>query len=119
MANLPIVFRPEHQYLIVVNERLQVIGGLFYRFVESNHVHLEKIVVDNRYRKKGVSNGLMLEFFNRLKNQDVKVATVGFLRPEFFYKFGFKIEHSYGNMVKRLAEDPGTGGVSSLIEESH
>ena len=119
MANLPIVFRPEHQYLIVVNERLQVIGGLFYRFVESNHVHLEKIVVDNRYRKKGVSNGLMLEFFNRLKNQEVKVATVGFLRPEFFYKFGFKIEHSYGNMVKRLAEEPVTNEVSPPNKESH
>ncbi|MCH7675661.1 GNAT family N-acetyltransferase [candidate division KSB1 bacterium] len=104
MANLPIEFRPEHQYLIVVNERLQVIGGIFYRFIEPQNVHLEKIVVDNRYRKKGVSNGLMQEFFNRLKNQEVKIVTVGFLRPEFFYRFGFKIEHSYGNMVKRLIE---------------
>ena len=84
MANLPIEFRPEHQYLIVVSERLQVIGGIFYRFIEPQNVHLEQIVVDNRYRKKGVSNGLMQEFLNRLKNQEVKIITVGFFASGVF-----------------------------------
>lgn len=105
MANLPIEFRPEHQYLIIFNERTRVIGGIFYRFVEAHHVHLEKIVIEERYREKGVSSGLMQEFFSRLKSQDIEIVTVGFLRPEFFYKFGFKIEHSYGNMVKKLTDD--------------
>ncbi|MFQ5676321.1 MAG: GNAT family N-acetyltransferase, partial [bacterium] len=114
MANLAIEFRPEHQYLVVLNDRLQVIGGIFYRFVQPRHVHLEKIVVDRKYRKKGVSNGLMQEFFNRLKIQDVQIVTVGFLRPEFFYKYGFRIEHSYGNMVKKLEESDTPGVVATL-----
>ena len=58
IANLPVQFLPEHKYLVVVNERAQVICGLFCRHTETHQVHLEKIVVDQRQRKKGVSDGL-------------------------------------------------------------
>ncbi|MFQ5639130.1 MAG: GNAT family N-acetyltransferase [bacterium] len=102
IAKLPVDFLPEHQYLVVLNERLHVIAGLFYRFIKNDHVHMEKIVVDERYRKKGISEGLLNEFFNRLQSLGVGIVTVGFLRPQFFYRFGFQLDRSYGNMVKKL-----------------
>jgi N-acetylglutamate synthase-like GNAT family acetyltransferase len=101
-ASLPVEFRPEHQFLVMLNEHVQVIGGLFYRQTDPECVHLEKVVVDERYRKKGLSEGLLHEFFNRLISQGVKNVTVGFLRPQYFYRFGFKIDERYGNMVKEL-----------------
>jgi long-subunit acyl-CoA synthetase (AMP-forming)/predicted GNAT family acetyltransferase len=101
-ANLPVEFLPEHQFLVILDDRLQVIGGLFYRRVDAQTVHFEKIVVAERHRKKGVSDGLMREFFNRLRSQNVRIVTVGFLRPEYFYKFGFRIENHYGGLVKKL-----------------
>lgn len=116
-ANLPIDFQPEHHYLVVLNERAHVIGGLFYRYVNQHHVHMEKIVVDERFRRKGISEGLLKEFFKRLRSEEVKIVTVGFLRPEFFYRFGFNIDHQFGNMVKKLDEPEPEEISDELLEE--
>jgi N-acetylglutamate synthase-like GNAT family acetyltransferase len=50
-----------------------------------------------------VSEGLMTEFFNRAKGEGVKFITTGFFRPEYFYKFGFKIAPKYSGLVKELS----------------
>jgi long-subunit acyl-CoA synthetase (AMP-forming)/N-acetylglutamate synthase-like GNAT family acetyltransferase len=108
-AKLDVRFRPEHQYLVAINERQQIIGGIFYDVEpQARSAHLEKIVVGERYRKKRVADGLMHEFFNRLRAQGMKTVTTGFFRPEYFYAYGFAIEKRYAGLVKNLAE--GTKG---------
>ena len=101
-ANLNVNFRPEHQYLVAVSERGFIIGGIFYYRNDEDTVHMEKIVVSNRYRRKGISEGLMNELFNRQKSDNTKFITTGFFRPEYFYRFGFKIERKYSGLVKEL-----------------
>ncbi len=101
-ANLQVHFRPEHQFLVALSERGYLIGGLFYVQKNEEAVHMEKIVVANPYRRKGISEGLMNEFFNRLIVEKVKYVTTGFFRPEYFYRFGFKIEKKYSGLVKIL-----------------
>ena len=94
---------PEHQYLVAVNERGVLIGGIFYEIEdEGRRAHLEKIVVAERYRKKGVADGLMNEFFNRMRAAGAVTVTTGFFRPEYFYAYGFKIEKRYAGLVKEL-----------------
>ncbi|GBD89751.1 long-chain-fatty-acid--CoA ligase FadD15 [bacterium BMS3Abin04] len=101
-ANLQVHFRPEHQFLVALSEREYIIGGLFYIQTDKKTVHMEKIVVADPYRRKGISDGLMNEFFNRLRDEKIKFVTTGFFRPEYFYKFGFKIERKYSGLVKKL-----------------
>ncbi|NLT51704.1 MAG: GNAT family N-acetyltransferase [Ignavibacteria bacterium] len=101
-SNLIIQFRPEHQFLVAISERGYIIGGLYYFIVDSHVVHIEKIVVANKYRKKGISEKLMSEFFNRMKDEHFDTITTGFFRPEYFYRFGFKIEKKYSGLVKNL-----------------
>lgn len=101
-ANLSVNFRPEHQFLVAVSERGFIIGGIFYYRSDADTIHMEKIVVSNRYRRKGISEGLMNELFNRVKSENVKFITTGFFRPEYFYRFGFKIERKYSGLVKQL-----------------
>ncbi len=60
------------------------------------------IVVSDRYRRKGISESLMNEFFNRMKSEQAKFVTTGFFRPEYFYRFGFKIERKYSGLEKEL-----------------
>ncbi|MCH9006961.1 AMP-binding protein [candidate division KSB1 bacterium] len=115
-ANLPVEFTAEHQFLVVLNERSLVIGGLFYELAESGQAHIEKVVVDQHNRKKGVSDSLLKEFFSRLRTQGIKIVTVGFLRAEYFYKFGFQIDHRYGNLVKRLDSEPVTDAIDDFLE---
>jgi len=102
-AKLDVRFRAEHQYLIAVNDRGILIGGIFYELEdEGRGAHLEKIVVAERLRKKGVADGLMKEFFNRVRGAGATTVTTGFFRPEYFYGYGFKLEKRYAGLVKEL-----------------
>ncbi len=101
-ANLPVSFAPEHRFLVAVSERGFVIGGLFYQVLDEQTVYMEKIVVSSHLRRKGISDGLMNEFFNRLRDEKYENVTTGFFRPEYFYRFGFKVERRYAGLVKKL-----------------
>jgi long-subunit acyl-CoA synthetase (AMP-forming)/GNAT superfamily N-acetyltransferase len=101
-SNLMVHFRPEHQFLVALSERGYIIGGLFYNRLDDYAVYMDKIVVADRYRRKGISEALMNELFNRLKSNHIKFVTTGFFRPEYFYKFDFKIERKYSGLVKDL-----------------
>lgn len=101
-SNLPVNFKPEHEYLVAVSERGFILGGLFFYMHSENLVHMEKIVISNRYRRKGISDRLMNEFFDRLKSQNIHFITTGFFRPEYFYKFGFKVAKKYSGLVKEV-----------------
>jgi long-chain acyl-CoA synthetase len=106
-AKLDVVFRPEHRYLVAINDREQIIGGIYYEFEEGGaSAHLEKIVVAEAYRRKGVADGLMNDFFNRLRTLGVETVTTGFFRPGYFYGYGFRIERRYAGLVKDLSEQP-------------
>lgn len=106
-AKLDVRFGPEHRYLVAINDREQIIGGIYYTVEESGaSAHLEKIVVAEPYRRKGVAGGLMRELFNRLRAAGIKTLTTGFFRPEYFYSYGFKIERRYAGLVKELEEEP-------------
>jgi predicted GNAT family acetyltransferase len=104
-ANLLVNFRPEHQFLVAVSERGFIIGGLFYTQMNETTIHMDKIVVSNRYRRKEISEGLMNEFSKRLKNEGYKYLTTGFFRPEYFYRFGFSVERKYTGLVKDLSNE--------------
>jgi len=101
-SDLDVHFRPEHRFLVAISERGFIIGGLFYKYVDDKTVYMEKIVVSNRYRRKGISDALMNELFNRMRSEHIKFVTTGFFRPEYFYKFGFKVEKKYSGLVKEL-----------------
>jgi len=101
-SSLTVNFKPEHKFLVALSERGFIIGGLYYSQMDETTAHMEKIVVSNRYRRKGISEAIMNELFNRLKAEHFKFVTTGFFRPEYFYKFGFKIEKKYSGLVKEL-----------------
>jgi len=103
-ASMPVNFRPEDRFLVAISERGHIIGGLFYSHTDEKTVYMDKIVVSNRYRRKGISDGLMNDFFNRMRGEKVDFVTTGFFRPEYFYRFGFKIEKKYSGLAKDLRE---------------
>ena len=101
-ANLQVTFKPDHNFIVAISDRGFIIGGLFYSYSDEDVVHMEKIVVSNRFRRKGVSEIIMYEFFNRMIDEGFKFVTTGFFRPEYFYRFDFKIEKKYSGLVKEL-----------------
>ncbi len=101
-AGLTVAFRPEHRFLLVLDEGENVAGGLFYRPIRRERVHMEKIVVGPRHRGRGVGEKLMESFLQRMRDDGRTSVTTGFFRAHYFYRFGFRLERGFAGLVKDL-----------------
>jgi long-chain acyl-CoA synthetase len=110
-ARLGVQFRPEHRYLVAVNDRGALLGGLFYEVQpEARTAHMDKVVVGERFQGRGIAASLLEELMNRLRTAGIETVTTGFFRPQFFYRFGFTVERRYAGLVRRLDEPEGPAG---------
>ncbi len=110
-AKLQVQFRPEHRFLVALNDRGNIIGGLFYEEEpESQSAHMEKIVVANGNQGRGIAGALLEELRNRLRTAGYTSLTTGFFRPQFFYRMGFTVEKRYAGLYQSLVEEKEVGG---------
>jgi long-chain acyl-CoA synthetase len=109
-AKLQVQFRPEHRFLVALNERGTIVGGLFYEAdPESQTAHMEKIVVSNAFQGHGIAGALIGELRNRLRTAGYASLTTGFFRPQFFYRMGFTVEKRYAGLYQSLVENTEMG----------
>lgn len=101
-ASLQVSFSSEHEFLVAIDPLDRVIGGLYYRELGDQRVHMEKIVVQRQHRRKGVSDGLMQDFLRRLTSRGMTGVLTGFFRPEYMQRFGFKLEPRFEGMYREL-----------------
>ena len=71
---------------------------------EAKTAHMDKIVVSDRFQRKGVAGALMEELSNRLRTAGYRSLTTGFFRPQFFYRYGFTVEKNYAGLVRSLVD---------------
>jgi long-subunit acyl-CoA synthetase (AMP-forming)/GNAT superfamily N-acetyltransferase len=105
-AKLQVQFRPEHRFLVAISERGNLIGGLFYEEQpEASSAHMDKIVVADGFKGRGIAGALIEELRNRLRTAGCRSLTTGFFRPQFFYSMGFTVERRYAGLVQSLVEN--------------
>jgi GNAT superfamily N-acetyltransferase len=105
-AKLPVQFRPDHRFLVAISDRGHLLGGLFYEIQpEAQTAHMDKVVVNESARSKGVAGHLIEELANRLRAENYRWLTTGFFRPQFFYRYGFTVERRYAGLVRSLEEE--------------
>jgi long-subunit acyl-CoA synthetase (AMP-forming) len=108
-ANLPVTFTTEHEFLLCLDAKETPIGGLFYGWLGPGRVHLEKLVVARRHRAKGVADGLVREFFRRLRARGVTRVDTGYFQPEYLRRHGFRTDPTSGGLVCDLDPAPVQG----------
>jgi long-chain acyl-CoA synthetase len=64
---------------------------------------MDKIVVAERFRRKGIAGALLEELCKRLATSGCESVTTGFFRPQLFYGHGFRVERRYAGLVRRLS----------------
>jgi predicted GNAT family acetyltransferase len=104
-SNLQVTFSAEHEFLLCLDPRDTVIGGLYYRQVGPDRVNMEKVMVARKHRGKGVSDGLMRVFIRRLRARGVKRLETGFFQPDYLRRFGFRTDPTSGGLVRDLQVD--------------
>ena len=100
---LSVTFTSAHEFLLAFNSRNRLVGGLYWKSMKNDRIHLEWVIIRKKYQKIELSKRIMTDFFKRMKHEEIELITVGFYAQEFFSKYGFKIEKQHGGMVKRLS----------------
>ncbi len=95
-------FTAEHEFLFAFNSRNRLVGGLYWKNMEKDRIHLEWVAVREKYQKIALSKRLMADFYKRMKHRGIMAITVGFYVEKFFFRQGFKIDKRYGGLVKKL-----------------
>ena len=95
-------FTAEHEFLFAFNNRNRLVGGLYWKNMEKDRIHLEWVAVRQKYQKIALSKRLMTDFYKRMKHRGIQIITVGFYVEKFFFRQGFIIDKRYGGLVKKL-----------------
>jgi hypothetical protein len=90
-ARLEVQFESNHEFLLIITKKDQMVGGVFWKKTGSGIAHLEKIVIAPPYQKNHLSIRLIEE-----------LLTVGFFQSGLFYRLGFEIDQKFGGLVKKL-----------------
>lgn len=101
-SNLHVTFHAHHEFLLVINLRGHVVGGVFWKPLNATTAYLERVVIARHFRKRNLSALLLEELFNRLREGGFTHLTVGFFQAELFYHHGFQIDEKFGGLVKAL-----------------
>jgi len=96
-------FQQNHDFLFIVNQNNHLVGGIYWKEVNSQTAYIEKIVIKPPYRNRLLSKQLLNELFSRLQNRRFDYVTVGFFQAGLFYKYDFKIDKKFGGLVKSLS----------------
>ena len=100
--DLTVQFGEDHDFLIVFSANKALVGGVFWKMIDKNTAHLEKIAIHKKFAKNGLGDLLMNEMIHRVKKSGVTYLTVGLMETEFFQRFGFKEDESISEYVKEL-----------------
>jgi len=101
-SSLNSTFTSEHDFLLAFNNRNRIAGGLYWKNIDYETVHLEWVAIKDKYQKISLSKRLMSDFFKRKKHQGIKIITVGFYAETFFAKHGFKIDKRFAGLVRKI-----------------
>jgi long-subunit acyl-CoA synthetase (AMP-forming)/predicted GNAT family acetyltransferase len=105
-SNLHVTFTAEHEFLLCLDAKETPIGGLFYKPAGPHRIHMEKLVVARRHRSKGVADGLVKEFFRRMRARGVLCVETGYFQPEYLRRYGFRTDPTSGGLVRDLEPEP-------------
>ena len=101
-SSLSGTFTAQHDFLFMFNSRNRMVGGLYWKNMDKNRIHLEWVAMRENYRGLALSKRLMDDFYKRMKHGGIEIITVGFYVEKFFFGQGFEINKKYGGLVKKL-----------------
>lgn len=104
-ATLQVTFTADHEFLIALDANETVLGGVYYRWMGKERAHMEKLVVARKQRGLGVADGLMGEFYRRLRAHGARAVETGYYQPEYLRRFGFRTDPGSGGLVCDLTAE--------------
>lgn len=93
------------RFLVVRNDREQVVGGVCYHVEGGGVVHMDGIVVARALHDRGVTSAILEDFATRLADAGHRLIKTHYFLPGYYQKRGFRIDRRWGGLVRFLAPE--------------
>ena len=96
------------RFLVISNDREQVIGGVCYQLVGGGAVYMDGIVVTRALHDRGITTAVLEDFATRMAEAGYRLIRTHFFLPAFYQKRGFRVDRRWGGLVRFLdpADEP-------------
>ncbi|MBN2105134.1 GNAT family N-acetyltransferase [bacterium] len=103
--NFPKEISEQDKHFVVLNAQERVIAGISYQLQENNVAEIQGIVVSSPLKERGLGTAILEDFCNRMASEDIHVIKAHFFLQPFYEKFGFRVDKSWGALVKFLTPE--------------
>ncbi|MFH1843502.1 MAG: GNAT family N-acetyltransferase [bacterium] len=104
LAGFPKTVSSRDRFLIASDGQEQVIGGVAYREISDEMVHLDGIAVTQPLLDRGLSSALLEEFCSRMADSGYQAVRTHFFLRAFYQRRGFQTNEHWGGLVRFLTD---------------
>lgn len=101
--------REKDHYLIVLDSRDEIVGGLCYQLRGGHVAYIDSMVISRPLQRRGIGGALFDELCTRMQERDVKVVKANLLLGDLAAKQGFAHDPRWGGFVRFLSAPGGNG----------
>lgn len=101
-GGFPNIVSEQDRYFVAIDAQERIVGGIFYKIMETGAAHLDGIVVSSPLKRRGISGALLEDFCSRMEGQGVKTVTTHFFARHFYLAHGFHVDRAWGGLVRFL-----------------
>lgn len=89
-------------FYIVIDSHERIVGGLCYTLEESRAARIDGTVISTQLKGRGIGTAMVDAFCNHMAGKGIDLIKTHFFLRNFFLKLGFKVDKSWGALVKFL-----------------
>ena len=105
--NYPKEISENESHFVVLDAQERVVAGISYQ-MEDNVVEIEGTVVNTPLKERGIGTAIIEDFCNRMASQNIRVIKAHFFLQPFYEKLGFRVDKSWGALVKFIVKEEET-----------
>lgn len=100
------VVSEQDEFLVVINEMDQLVGGVCYKVESDRVVYLDGLVIAGQLQSNDLGSQLLEDFCMRMSNAGFEVVRTHYYRRNFYLHRSFKTDKRWGGLVRFLTDPP-------------
>jgi long-chain acyl-CoA synthetase len=102
--NYPKEISENESHFVVLDAQERVVAGISYQ-IEDNVVEIQGTVVTTPLKERGIGTAIIEDFCNRMASENMRVIKAHFFLQPFYEKLGFRVDKSWGALVKIITPE--------------
>ena len=101
-TGLPKTITGNSQFLVLLDTRDEIVGGLVFESESATIANLRGIVVRRELKGRGLNSMLLEDFCHRMAGRGVQVVRTFFFAHTFYARHGFHVDPRWGGLIREV-----------------